>query len=112
MSLLTTPGPTAVGSGICRFGFGYVIAGPADAGDRGLEAQAADRGFHLAVIALITDKFGAYLDVAVGAGVVAGDGPHPEFGAGQRLHQQGPHVGFLFIAGVRPTGVDYPSGRS
>jgi hypothetical protein len=79
----------------------------------------------LPVIALITDKFGAYLDVAVGAGVAAGDGSHPEFGAGQRLHQQGPHVGFLFIAGdgderverwtfvtgVRPT-VDYPSGRS
>ena len=50
------------GSGICRFGFGEVVGGSADAGDRGLEAQAADRGFHLPVIALIADKFGAYLE--------------------------------------------------
>jgi hypothetical protein len=39
----------------------------------------------LPVVALIADEFGAYLDVAVGVGVGAGDGLQPEFGARQCL---------------------------
>ena len=66
---------TGVGSGICGFGFVVVVGGPADAGDGGFKAESADRGFHLPVVALIADEFGAYLDVAVGVGVGAGDGP-------------------------------------
>ncbi|MDT5372391.1 MAG: hypothetical protein QOC62_6822 [Mycobacterium sp.] len=90
---------TTVRSGICWFGLGVVVGGPPDTGDRRFEAEPADRGFHLAIVALIADEFCAYLDVAVGAGVAAADGPYPEFGAGRCLHQQGTHMGLLFIAG-------------